>query len=58
MSTISILLKQEDERVICSFSCVNKIMPNMNIVGEGYMGVTQSVFTLENTNLLREYIKE
>ena len=30
----------------------------MNIVGEGYMGVTQSVFTLENTNLLREYIKE
>jgi hypothetical protein len=58
VSTISILLKQEDERVICSFSCVNIIMPNLNIVGEGYMGVTQSVFTLENTNLLREYIKE
>jgi uncharacterized Ntn-hydrolase superfamily protein len=56
--TISILLKQGDERAICSFSCVNVKLPNMNIVGEGYMGVTQSFFTLENTNLLHDYVKE
>jgi uncharacterized Ntn-hydrolase superfamily protein len=30
----------------------------MNIVGEGYMGVTQSIFTQENTDLLHNYIKE
>jgi hypothetical protein len=57
MPTISILLKQGDERVICSFSCVNVVLPNMNVVGEGYMGVTQSFYTLENTNLLHEYVK-
>jgi len=58
MPTISILLKQDNERVICSFSCVNVVLPNMNIVGEGYMGVTQSLFTSENTDLLHDYIKE
>lgn len=58
MSTISILLKQGNERVICSFSCVNVILPDMNIVGKDYMGVTQSFFTLENTELLRSYIKK
>jgi uncharacterized Ntn-hydrolase superfamily protein len=57
MPTISILLKQDDERVICSFSCVNVVLPNMNIVGEGYMGVTQSIFTQKNTNLLHDYVK-
>lgn len=58
MPTISILLKQGNERVICSFSCVNVILPDMNIVGKDYMGVTQSFFTLENTELLRSYIKK
>jgi len=58
MPTISILLKQDNERAICSFSCVNVVLPNMNIVGEGYMGVTQSFFTSENTDLLHNYIKE
>jgi uncharacterized Ntn-hydrolase superfamily protein len=58
MPTISILLKQGEERVICSFSCVNVTLPNMNIVGVGYMGVAQSYFTEENTNQLRDYIKD
>lgn len=58
MPTISILLRQNDERIICSFSCVNVVLPNMNIVGEGYMGVTQSIFTIENTNLLNDYVKK
>jgi hypothetical protein len=58
MPTISILLKQNDERVICSFSCVNRILPKMNIVGEGYMGVAQSFFTPENTKLLNDYVNK
>lgn len=58
MPTISILLKQDNERVICSFSCVNVVLPNMNIVGKGYMGVTQSLFTPENTKQLSNYVKD
>lgn len=57
MPTISILLKQGEQRVICSFSCVNVMLPKMNIVGVGYMGVAQSYFTEENTNQLHNYIK-
>ena len=56
MPTISILLRQKEERVICSFSCSDVKINDMFIVGEGYIGVAQSYFTEENTQDLSEYV--
>lgn len=56
MPTISILLRQKEERVICSFSCSDVKISDMFIVGEDYIGVAQSYFTEENTQDLSEYV--
>jgi hypothetical protein len=58
MSTITILLKQNEERVICSFSCVIDINLNKNVVGEGYMGVAQASSGLLIRNSLHDYVEK
>jgi len=58
MPTITILIKQNDERVICSFSCSNDINLNKNIVGKGYMGVSQNYTDLSAKQLLHNYVEK